>query len=258
MRPNARIALIALCLGAAAPAAAQRTVLDFENVTCHTALRSYAFGGYQLQPFSANFDDRFFWEYCPFDSYYGGSTALLVGTSAPATVTLTSASGSFAIESMSVSYLGQAGSQSVLFVGVDRNGVTHQQEFLIPQSNPSLFQTIIFGAEFTNLTSLQWSSNIGGNLQFDNLAVINTAPEPATVALLLAGVGGLVLIRLRRGHREHDAPVRDASRSGMVTAEGCEYSSQFDRAPCGLVVGPLPSPCDPSLRLQRRPVLRRD
>lgn len=52
------------------------------------------------------------------------------------------------------------------------------------------FRTYTF-EEFTDLISVSW--NRGGYLSFDNITVV---PEPATV--LLFGLGGLVLIRMRK------------------------------------------------------------
>lgn len=199
MRSKLRLAVAMLAFGIAPALHAQRVVLDFADVECHSTLTSYQHAGYTLVPFSTNPFDRIFASYCPTDPlYYGGSAALFVGTGAPASVTMSSQSGHFGIESMRLSYRGASGTQNIGFYGRLQDGTEHFQQFVIPQSTPSIFTTVVFDDVFRDITSLQWSSTVGGNLQFDDITVYNTAPEPRTVALLLAGLVAVAAVQWRR------------------------------------------------------------
>lgn len=66
-------------------------------------------------------------------------------------------------------------------------------------AHPSLGEyTYTFGAGWTNLTSVDFAANSDRNRTIYDNIVVNSVPEPESVALLLAGLGVVGSIRLKK------------------------------------------------------------
>lgn len=203
---SARVAAACLMLAAAEVVQGQTTVLTFNDVVCRSSLPTYSFAGYSLsainlqRPAPAGFISH-----CPGDSGYAGSTALWVNNSEASFTTLISENGWFAIRSIDVATTFPNGIGGLLaFEGRTRDGARVRQEFTVGNSSPVAFTPLTFGAEFTDLLALTWLTGplnrecgprqgmclFYGNaeVQFDNVVLVNTAPEPSTLALMGSGL----------------------------------------------------------------------
>lgn len=90
-------------------------------------------------------------------------------------------------------------STQVTFTGVIAGGGTVTQP-LTSLLGTSGFQTITFGSQFANVTSLRIASTNQFQepyVRIDNFTA-STVPEPSTVVLMAAGFAGLLVVRLRR------------------------------------------------------------
>ncbi|WP_411282248.1 PEP-CTERM sorting domain-containing protein [Gemmatimonas sp.] len=85
----------------------------------------------------------------------------------------------------------------VTFTGVAMGGgsVTQAMTSLLASSG---FQTVTFGSQFANVTSLRIGSGNEFQEPYVRIDNFNVVPEPATVVLLAAGLAGLVAVRFRR------------------------------------------------------------
>lgn len=210
--------LVALVCLAAPSLGAQGTVLTFDDVTCRTNLASYSFGGFRLTTQNLqNPGPATFASWCTGDFGWSGSTALLTDNGNSSFTQLFTLDGPFAIRSIRLANV-QPNTRGgpIEFEGTTWAGVRVRQSFTVNSTNPSAFGTFLFGEQFTDLRSLKWITgsivpNCGqqgpclfyasANVQFDDITVFSTAPEPGGVALLVAGMLGLVLAARWRSSR---------------------------------------------------------
>lgn len=182
-----------LCAGGA-----QAVTLDFDaaNVTNQLAysnlLGSYLGTSYTEDGFvftsSGPGPDRLG---APALTYNNGSYAF--GQTPLGTTTLSTADSSlFSISSLNLARSPWIWNTTVTFIGTKADSSTVSQNFTFTNNN---WNTLTFGAGFTNLASLQWTQS---SIYFvDNLNVA-AVPEPETYAMLLAGLGLVGWARRRR------------------------------------------------------------
>jgi hypothetical protein len=183
----------ALCL-VAAPTFADVITFDYVSpgYTSHAVTSPYTELDYQISApnglyYLGTGDPRYAGENNLFDSNYHDTT------------TLSTIDGkSFSLQSIDLAemYLGQRPSvEDVTFTGTLKGGGTVTQTFDV--SNTS-FQTFAFNSTFENLASVSWDTGGGFTPQFANI-VLSSAPEPATWAMLLLGVGAIGVALRKRG-----------------------------------------------------------
>jgi len=85
----------------------------------------------------------------------------------------------------------------VTFTGVAMGGSSVTQP-LTSLLGASGFQTVTFGSQFANVTSLRIASSNQFQEPYVRLDNFNVVPEPTTVVLLAAGLAGLAAVRFRR------------------------------------------------------------
>lgn len=213
---SARVAAACLMIAAAEVVHGQTTVLTFNDVVCRRSLPTYSFAGYSLsainlqRPGPASFSSH-----CPGDSSYAGSTSLWVKNTEASLTTLISENGWFAIRSIDIATaVSNRGGGLLAFEGRTHDGMRVSQEFIVGNSSPVAFTTLTFGAEFTDLLELTWLTgplnfDCGprqgmcllygrANVQFDNVVLVSTAPEPSTLALLGSGLVWVGIVASRR------------------------------------------------------------
>lgn len=175
---------------------ASAAVMDFESLA-HADDQiadvgfSYSEDGFLL---SNLMSDGFpFASYGTSSEFFSGSTALINDNDDGPTQLTRLGGGAFNLQSIDLAELYGLAS-SVSFVGTKANGSMVSASFDLDGQVGA--ETFTFGAEFTNLSSVTWS-NAAYYHQFDNISV-SAVPEPASIAMLMAGLGLLGAIGRRR------------------------------------------------------------
>lgn len=192
---QAAVAAALLCTGSA-----QAVILDFDetNVTNQLSysnlFASYLGSTYTEDGFvfsSSGWIEGLHSLAAPAATYNNHSYAF--GESLGGTTTLSTADNSlFSISSLNLFRSPWIWNTTVTFVGTKADTTTVSQNFTFTNNN---WNTLTFGAGFTNLASLQWTQT--SIYVVDNLNV-TAVPEPETYAMLLAGLGLLGWARRRQ------------------------------------------------------------
>lgn len=134
--------------------------------------------------------------YGTLNEFFSGSTALINDNDAGLSQLTRQDGGAFNLQSIDLAELyGYA--SSVSFIGTKVNGVTVSASFDLDGQAGA--ETFTFGTDFTNLSSVTWANNADYH-QFDNISV-SAVPEPASIAMLMAGLGLLGAIGRRRSSK---------------------------------------------------------
>ncbi|WP_373062470.1 PEP-CTERM sorting domain-containing protein [Gemmatimonas sp.] len=125
-----------------------------------------------------------------------GTFGLTLNSPTPSFIDITRANGAaFTPLSIMLAPFDFAGTR-VTFTGAAVGGsVTQPLTSLLGTSG---FQTLTFGSQFANVTSLRIASRNDFDEPFVRLDNFNVVPEPTTVVLLAAGLAGLAAVRFRR------------------------------------------------------------
>ncbi|MBF0478304.1 MAG: PEP-CTERM sorting domain-containing protein [Candidatus Omnitrophica bacterium] len=129
--------------------------------------------------------------------FYFGSANLLNNLDGQVTA-LAFVDGAFTVNSMDVHGLYDKG-QALDFYAYSGSSQVGHLSYVIPDLN---WETVNFGSDFQNITSLQWAQNSPYHA-FDNIVLnggspTNAVPEPATMALLGSGLVGMFFRRKNR------------------------------------------------------------
>ena len=169
---------------------AQAAIIDFESLAnpgsgFYDVANSYSEDGFTLSVFDP--------VTLPFVTFgagevrYGGSPALYNNNIGGGTRLVRDGGGTFSISSIDLAGDTRFGPIPVTFVGTKDDATTVQLALIL---NNSLLQSFAFGAEFTNLVSLEWRQ-ITPYHQFDNIQVValsTPVPEPSMLLLLSVGL----------------------------------------------------------------------
>lgn len=172
----------------AAVTAAQATVtLDFETLADGQTLGTFDDQGFRLSSSSL------FYATHPGSAYDPESVVLAVISGA--TIELTRADGgSFALQSIDLggytfSPWGPAVT-SVHFTAETGSGGTVDKHFTTDGLQGA--ETVSFGADFADVVVVRWAQSSDGTAHyFDNVVLAAAIPEPATLALMLAGLAAV-------------------------------------------------------------------
>jgi opacity protein-like surface antigen len=183
-----------------ASASAQATTIDFDQATVSSEL-NYIFwlGGY----YGYNYQEEGF-KLQSGNTLFNGLGALngtlnagsySMANTLGTEVTLTSTTGpAFGITTMDVRNaitLHRGHTYDITFTGITTAAQTVTQTFTFSDTN---WHQVVFGSDFSSLTSLSWSKT---GYVYDNINV-TAVPEPATYAMLMAGLGLVGLARRRK------------------------------------------------------------
>lgn len=206
-RAFAQSALLAAFAGLAAlPLRAQ--TMTFSGNTCvggsPTFVATYVEAGFQLG-FGTNGSNGNGTFWCAGDPSYAGSPAMFQNTFNAVTTLTKVGGGPFGITSIDIAALNNdAAGGFVTFTGNFFGGGTVTQTMSWnPSGNAPTFSTKTFANTWTNLTSVNFTQ-VQPYFQFDNIVLkdgTTVAPEPATVALLAAGLASLVGFGSMRNHK---------------------------------------------------------
>jgi hypothetical protein len=130
--------------------------------------------------------------------YTAASDSYAMAASIGARTTLTNVGGNaFSVSSIDLAHLldGNLPDRTVTFVGTRMDSTTVSQTFTFSND----WATFAFSSGFSNLAKLTWNENalITRDFQVDNINV-TAVPEPATYAMLAAGLGLIGLSGRRR------------------------------------------------------------
>jgi len=111
------------------------------------------------------------------------------------TTTMTSITppGLFTLTGLSFNLLGQGTDNFLNLLGSNGTSLT----FAVSEFGHNVYNTLTFGNEFANVSSVIFSTGDGGNVRVDDI-VASPVPLPAAAWLLLAGIGTLAATRRRR------------------------------------------------------------
>ncbi|WP_229258471.1 PEP-CTERM sorting domain-containing protein [Duganella rivi] len=196
---QASVAAAMLC----AASAQATTIIDFDKATVENGQLShvvaawvgntYVEDGFQLQSSGWPINELVVADL----TYNAGSYSM--GTTALDTVTLTNAaSNPFSLNSINLLRPLGVGNYKITFTGTKADSSVVTQDFTFTNLT---WNTVTFGANFSNLTSVTWSEGsplpFGRVYVFDNISV-TAVPEPGTYAMLLAGLGLVGWARRRK------------------------------------------------------------
>jgi hypothetical protein len=201
-------ALIGAVLSTALGARADSTeyVIDFESLAPLVAGQdSISLPGYSEDgfAFTSNVDpllaDTAFSVWGPLSGNYGGSTALFNTYDSFSTILKRMDGTPFSLLSIDLSpaFADPGSPGTVLFRGRHSDNSLVTQEFQFGPGNAPV--TYTFGAGFSDLVEVRWDQ-LAPSHQFDNLH-LTAVPEPAALALTLAGLLVLATARLVRVER---------------------------------------------------------
>lgn len=189
-------AMLAIALGVSTPA--QAVVIDFESLRHDDAGISNHGSIYQEDGFTfAGQHTSFQSNYATLgtqESRFAGSTALAARVIDMNTHLTYAGGGEFSITSIDLANLNFPDNVTLEFIGTKRDFTNVRQ--IVQFNSFGHLTTIMFGSQFTDLISLDWTSGRFQAHQFDNLVLtpeetVTTVPEPAS--LLLLGSGMLAL-----------------------------------------------------------------
>jgi hypothetical protein len=135
--------------------------------------------------------------WCADNPDYAGNNLLIGWEGNNATLALSGmGGGTFALSSIDLAhaYSGQFAAEAVNFVGHTLGGGTVSQLFMLAaQDGPTSFATYMFGADFTDLTSVEFGAQVRPFYQFANIQLnaVTATPEPASMLLLATGLVGV-------------------------------------------------------------------
>lgn len=198
----ALMATAAFTVGAAPVSAA--TVIDFGSGTGGTGGTPYVENNFTFQPNTIVNG--------PCDL---GKPCLALNNNE--TSVMTFAGGSFDLLGLSFSLLGEGTGQvkGNIFT-VTQTGTLNSISFSVADFLKNVWHTVTFGSQFLNVTSITYSTSLGGNVRIDNILAsclgcpneiipVPEVPIPAALPLLLGGLGGLALLGRRQRRRDFTA-----------------------------------------------------
>ena len=107
--------------------------------------------------------------------------------------------GTFSLTSFWYQLLGKGhGLSNTLFVTTDLGGLLTFAANLVGHNDGGHVVDVSALSAFQNITSLAFSTNGGGNVRIDDLAVPAAVPLPAGGLLLIGGLGALAALRRRK------------------------------------------------------------
>lgn len=198
--------LAVLSIALAVPSAAfAQSVMTFAPVACSSGGFNNVASPYTESGFTLSSPGSGFTTWCMDSQNWAGNNLSINSPGNIATlVKAGGAGGTFSIESIDLAHLyaGSYPSQSFTFIGHTADGRTIDQTFVIgDQDGRPSFATMIFGAAWTGLLSVDFAPQVANYYQFGNVvldAADTAVPEPASIALLATGLVGVFAVMRRR------------------------------------------------------------